>query len=64
MKNLSWPTCTTTVDPSAAIDDLSVKLDKVPELLQGVIPEDPVNVKFEAVAAALGARVVAGPRPC
>ncbi|MBI3857854.1 MAG: hypothetical protein HY293_19405 [Planctomycetes bacterium] len=28
---------------------LSVKLDKVPEILQGVVPEDPVNVKFEGV---------------
>jgi hypothetical protein len=28
---------------------LSVRLDKVPEILQGVVPEDPIDVKFEAV---------------
>jgi hypothetical protein len=28
---------------------LSVKLDKVPEILQGVVTEDPINVKFEGV---------------
>ncbi len=28
---------------------LSVKLDKVPEILQGVVSEDPINVKFEGV---------------
>lgn len=30
---------------------LSVKLDKVPELLQGVLSEDPISVKFEGVLA-------------
>jgi hypothetical protein len=28
---------------------LSVKLDKVPEILQGVVTEDPINVKLEGV---------------
>jgi hypothetical protein len=28
---------------------LSVRLDKVPEILQGVVPEDPIDIKFEAV---------------
>lgn len=28
---------------------LSVKLDKVPEILQGVVTEDPISVKFEGV---------------
>jgi hypothetical protein len=28
---------------------LSVRLDKVPEILQGVVPEDPIDMKFEAV---------------
>jgi len=28
---------------------LSVKLDKVPEILQGVVSEDPISVKFEGV---------------
>ena len=27
--------------------NISVKLDKVPEILQGVVPEDPIAVKFE-----------------
>lgn len=31
---------------------LSVKLDKVPEILQGVLSEDPINVKFEGVVDA------------
>jgi hypothetical protein len=28
---------------------LSVKLDKVPEILQGVVTEDPISIKFEGV---------------
>jgi hypothetical protein len=31
---------------------LSVRLDKVPEILQGVVSEDPIDVKFEGVIAA------------
>ena len=33
----------------AIIHNLSVKLDKVPEILQGVVTEDPIAVKFEGV---------------
>lgn len=36
---------------------LSVKLDKVPEILQGVLSEDPINVKFEGVVDAEVAEV-------
>ena len=31
------------------VHNLSVRLDKVPEILQGVVPEDPIDVKFEAL---------------
>ena len=33
----------------AITHNLSVKLDKVPEILQGVVTEDPIAVKFEGV---------------
>src|SRR5258708_19587916 len=31
------------------VHNLSVRLDKVPEILQGVVPEVPIDVKFEAL---------------
>ncbi|HJV66020.1 MAG TPA: hypothetical protein VJ550_09815 [Geomonas sp.] len=36
---------------------LSVRLDRVPEMLQGVLPEDPIDVKFEGLLDAEVAEV-------
>ncbi|MBV8880941.1 MAG: hypothetical protein JO332_13300 [Planctomycetaceae bacterium] len=39
------------------VHGLSVRLDKVPEILQGVVSEDPIDVKFEGVIDAEVAEV-------
>lgn len=41
------------------VHGLSVRLDKVPEILQGVVSEDPIEVKFEGVIDAEVAEVAA-----